>query len=236
MPNPAYGSAQLGIPLEEYAARLDAGEKWCTSCKRWHPRSAFGSDASRGDGLSTACIVSRVVTKIGPGRRERREMVARGSAWCSECAAWLSLGDVRNGKCRSHINEEARRIYARNAAAVARRKSVRKRNLDPVPEWWREEKFEEFGGLCAYGCGRPAAALDHVWPVAKGGESRPDNLVPSCVTCNSSKKDRDYRPWLEKLAEAFPEQYIHLFDLSLHLVGVLDDDEAQRADIRAVSA
>lgn len=50
---------RLCRPVEEHVARVTSGEKWCTRCKRMQPRSDFGRDASRGDGLAAACIASR---------------------------------------------------------------------------------------------------------------------------------------------------------------------------------
>jgi hypothetical protein len=47
---------RLGIPIEEWDRRVDAGEKWCTACKCWHMRDAFGKDATRYDGLSSTCL------------------------------------------------------------------------------------------------------------------------------------------------------------------------------------
>lgn len=48
--------------------------KWCTACKARHPRTAFGSDPSRGDGLAARCLASRRVTQRKPqlGRPGRR--------------------------------------------------------------------------------------------------------------------------------------------------------------------
>lgn len=45
------------------------------------------------------------------------------------------------------------------------------------------------GQLCSY-CGAVATSLDHVTPIANGGATTEDNLVPACKSCNSSKKDR----------------------------------------------
>lgn len=44
--------------------------KWCTACQTSHERSAFGRDASRGDGLAARCLSSRRVLtrKPLPGR------------------------------------------------------------------------------------------------------------------------------------------------------------------------
>jgi hypothetical protein len=52
---------RIGVSREEYMHRLSLGEKWCTQCKAWHARSAFGIDATRGDGLSARCLASKRV-------------------------------------------------------------------------------------------------------------------------------------------------------------------------------
>lgn len=54
---------RLGLDPDDYARRVAAGLRWCTRCKAWHPRSEFGRDASRSDGLMRACR---------HGRREHR--------------------------------------------------------------------------------------------------------------------------------------------------------------------
>ena len=45
---------------------------------------------------------------------------------------------------------------------------------------------------CAY-CNRKTKKLtiDHVVPLAKNGGHVPENLVPACLSCNSSKQDRE---------------------------------------------
>ena len=55
-------------------------------------------------------------------------------------------------------------------------------------QWWRDQLNL---GLCHY-CGNkfPAGKLtmDHVVPIARGGESNKGNIVPSCSDCNRKKK------------------------------------------------
>ena len=55
----AVAASRIGITRAEYDRRIDAGEKWCTGCRAWHHRSAFGADKSRADGLQTACRDAR---------------------------------------------------------------------------------------------------------------------------------------------------------------------------------
>lgn len=76
------------------------------------------------------------------------------------------------------------------------------------------EKRAAFGGLCAYGCGRESTATDHIWPVDRGGKSRPGNLVPACKPCNSSKKAAHPAIWIERGYAAFPELWDNLFGLA----------------------
>jgi 5-methylcytosine-specific restriction endonuclease McrA len=57
----------------------------------------------------------------------------------------------------------------------------------------RKRIFAEHGGLCFW-CQQlglpPAGAteLDHVIPLVRGGSNGPENLVPACKSCNSSKQ------------------------------------------------
>jgi hypothetical protein len=45
----------IGISGAEYSEHLAAGDKWCSGCKAWHVREAFGMDLSRGDRTSPSC-------------------------------------------------------------------------------------------------------------------------------------------------------------------------------------
>lgn len=49
---------RMGITPEEYKEHLDAGEKWCSAHGAWHPRSEFGIDRHRFDGLFPSCRAS----------------------------------------------------------------------------------------------------------------------------------------------------------------------------------
>jgi|GEM_PF-5757048 len=59
----------------------------------------------------------------------------------------------------------------------------------------REKVFDLHGCKCLNCGATDNIALDHVKPIAKGGENKIDNLQPLCKSCNSSKgiKEVDYR-------------------------------------------
>lgn len=52
------GAARLGISLNEYTARREAGERWCSGHKRWEPESGFIRCAWKTGGVGGRCIES----------------------------------------------------------------------------------------------------------------------------------------------------------------------------------
>ena len=60
----------------------------------------------------------------------------------------------------------------------------------------QREAYEavQASGLCVY-CAAPAATVDHVRPLARGGWEHESNLVPACRWCNSSKGTRLLTEW-----------------------------------------
>jgi 5-methylcytosine-specific restriction endonuclease McrA len=57
-----------------------------------------------------------------------------------------------------------------------------------APRGWRrlrEAVFRRDGHVC-YRCGRWAGTIDHVIPLALGGDHSLSNLRPACQRCNSS--------------------------------------------------
>lgn len=67
-------AGRIGVTVFEYERRVSLGEKWCTRCCAWHPRSAFGVDRMRGDGRDARCLASRRV-KV---RKTRKKTGPRG--------------------------------------------------------------------------------------------------------------------------------------------------------------
>ncbi len=67
-----------------------------------------------------------------------------------------------------------------------------KRNL-------RQEVMMRDGYRCGY-CGATSnLCIDHVVPISRGGATLIDNLVTACVSCNSKKKDKHPRRFVESL-------------------------------------
>lgn len=91
------------------------------------------------------------------------------------------------------------------------REIVAPRQTMSKAQWARV--LEEFGGLCIF-CGSPGTAEnrgivpDHLIPVTRFGELVLGNTVPACQTCNDSRGEKDWRPFLRARFPGNPEAQI----------------------------
>lgn len=173
----------------------------CRECRTVRPVADFNVDRSRPDGHGYVCRECRRETPAGhASTRDRRLARERGEAWCRKCSEWLPISEVtKQGLCRHHQREEDRERYRNDPAHRDRRLNhslKRKRGVERVPEFARELMLELFDNGCAY-CDSEAETWDHVIPVSKGGTTAPGNILPACIICNSSKRNRDLDEWLE---------------------------------------
>ena len=117
----------------------------------------------------------------------------------------------------------------------------------PAGRWIRAEKrasiYERDGWQCAY-CGRgprdsrrmsQAAViltLDHLTARSAGGDNSARNLVTACKSCNSSRRDRDWRDFApggaQERIEWLIEQPLDI-DLGKAIVASLEGDEIEDA-------
>lgn len=80
--------------------------------------------------------------------------------------------------------------YIRQPVCLATRKLIYKRDQ----------------GICQI-CGSSISfsemTLDHIHPLAKGGDSQPDNLQCACQVCNSLKQDLTMSDFYGKIVEIY---------------------------------
>lgn len=127
-------------------------------------------------------------------RRARRELLEAGAA--------ADPAEDRETAIRFWMEHRLFRSRRSTQAAVLvawsnwQARCDRKRR---VPRSIRLIVIGRAGGVCHY-CRLPVAAedfvMDHVIPVARGGKSRPDNLVAACWDCNADKSDLLLSEWL----------------------------------------
>lgn len=89
------------------------------------------------------------------------------------------------------------KMVAKWAARRARKVAAPGRGV--TGNQWRQISVEALG-LCAYCNNDCTPTLDHIEPLARGGEHDIDNAAAACGACNSSKGDTPLFLWLAKRA------------------------------------
>lgn len=60
-------------------------------------------------------------------------------------------------------------------------------------EW--KKAIEYFDNCCAYCGSKEKLTQDHFVALSKGGEYSINNIIPCCLRCNESKRDKDFFKW-----------------------------------------
>jgi len=123
-----------------------------------------------------------------------------GGSQVKVCFEYINLGDL-NHLIDSHCSEiEKRKEAIHEIKARAANNELETRKL---AEPFRRNINKQLCILdsCPY-CADPLslnnAHLDHIYPVSKGGLSRPKNLVFVCSSCNRKKSDSTLRHFIEE--------------------------------------
>jgi hypothetical protein len=93
---------RLGLTVDEYLAHKEAGLKWCSGCKDWHPTEDFFRDRRRADGLGPECrrfkrshTATRVRSKrVYDAHNAVRRAVAKGVLLPPNLLACVDCGHV----------------------------------------------------------------------------------------------------------------------------------------------
>jgi 5-methylcytosine-specific restriction endonuclease McrA len=127
-------------------------------------------------------------------RRDKHPEVVKAQAR-KGIIKWRKLNPERHkelNRLSSHRHPETNVINAQKRRAKLRAapgSGVTRRE-------WRDV-VAAYHGLCVYCHAKPARLyMDHVEPINKGGSHEPDNIVPACGKCNSSKSDKTLIVWL----------------------------------------
>lgn len=146
---------------------LNPVEKKCSKCKAVLPAAEFFKDLRTVSGLIGACRKCCSANF---------NAYVRGTHGAKYRAAVKRYRATPAGRVTARLNHQRRRARLQDSCSPG---VTRKQWL---------EILELFGGRCGY-CLEPASTIDHIIPLAAGGLDEPSNVVPACVTCNSSKCD-----------------------------------------------
>lgn len=82
-----------------------------------------------------------------------------------------------------------------------------------LSQWWKQQIGP---GLCHH-CGqkflKTALTMDHLIPIARGGKSTKNNVVPSCKACNQTRGHKlDVERTFESMESVGPQEDSEIVD------------------------
>jgi 5-methylcytosine-specific restriction endonuclease McrA len=155
--------------------------------------------------------------KLPPEERKRRDRAA-ALAWQLAHPEEYKESQKRSKAKNAEKNRQQHREWCRRNPNKVREynlraKHKRRMKLENQPDVdiivWRET-LELFEYRCAY-CLDWATSLDHILAIENGGTNDPDNCIPACKRCNSSKGKKYIDVWL-KTARIAKEALSRPFD------------------------
>jgi 5-methylcytosine-specific restriction endonuclease McrA len=206
--------------------------KTCTKCGQTKPLSAFAKDKYKKSGYTSACLKCRAAfakqASLDPKVREKRRAESRAYYHANkpEMAAKYKSWVRKNPERRREIDAKFRKTHRSQQAERSRqyrldnpdlRSNWSKNNPEKQAAIYARRSFRRRGGKvydislaeirkmyeapCTY-CGAPAEHIDHIIPLARGGEHRIGNLTPACASCNLSKGAKFVMEWKKGKNEA----------------------------------
>ncbi|MCY6372437.1 HNH endonuclease [Clostridium ganghwense] len=136
-------------------------------------------------------------------QKNRDKLIEYSKQYCKENKDKVYETQKRRRKNnRKKINEIHREWCRNNPEKIRirgqRRRARKKELLATLNDKQWEQIKRYFNNRCAY-CGKEAPLTqEHFIPLSKGGEYTINNIIPSCTSCNCSKKDRDFFEWYPK--------------------------------------
>jgi len=132
----------------------------------------------------------------------KRYKVKRKDGLCGNCKCKPPVpGKARCEECSQKASDWRQANPEKVCASASRRRALMAQVLSTLtPEQWLEI-LEYYDRRCAYCFVSEAEVgtlhMEHVMPIFRGGTNTPDNVVPACRSCNSSKGIKTLKEWLD---------------------------------------
>lgn len=226
-------SNRSGKELEEYRhKKYPKGLKFCNPCSSYKPLSVFSTDRKKLDGLQSRCrdcqaSYSREYGIIADDHGvtnyrktsqrhintlkhrtpeevliDRRRLHPDGLKSCYRCDHSKPFSDFYTS-----MSEPDGLTYT---CIVCQKAEKYDRNRKKLIDYWKKNSIP----LVCYICDGPWEHADHVIAFSRGGSDAPDNRLPICKSCNSSKWKHPLGFWLLR---SYPEKV----DKIIHKVTVV---------------
>jgi 5-methylcytosine-specific restriction endonuclease McrA len=184
----------------------------CKACKSEEHADRYSKSADRYDPSTSK-------TCSGCGKEKNateffRQTISRDglSGYCRQCSAASTRANyLLNRETRivaAWVNQK-KNPEATRAARIATRNNERVAKAGSVGSFLAKEWLDlvgYFGHCCAY-CLRHEDEVglmtsDHLVPLSRSGTGYIENIVPSCMSCNGSKRDKtiiEFAAWIDRV-------------------------------------
>lgn len=180
--------------------------KVCGKCGKEYPATPefFGVQASRADGLKAACRQCSAAYRRAYHEANRDRARALSHKWFTENRERVRQKERDRGAIRkverkawADANPEAVRRHRVKSQHI-RRARTRAGGSFTLAELARVTASQ--GGRCWW-CGEPMSkpTVDHLIPLARGGQNVASNIVLACRSCNSRKGAKLPHEWNGRL-------------------------------------
>lgn len=147
--------------------------------------------------ICTKCLIEKELTEFYKDSRGRGGLMAK----CKKCHIEIVV-------CRKKENPEPSnraaakwrknnkdKIRILNSSTKSRRRKSERRTITSK-DWM--STLRRYNNCCAY-CGIDGKmTMDHIVPLIRGGRHSIGNIIPACLSCNSSKNRKFIVEWRNK--------------------------------------
>lgn len=95
------------------------------------------------------------------------------------------------------------------------RSKIKKAEYNYSKQDWKYCK-EYFNNTCCYCGDKTSLTKEHLIPVEDGGGFVKDNILPACMPCNSSKRNRTLDDW-------YPEQQFYMKERHMRIIAYVEE-------------
>lgn len=172
-----------------------------TLCKKQHNHQETGQSLRylKKDGSDGGCVECKRINSVNYPKEDPLKAKIRATNW--------RINNPERTRTNKEIWNQANRDKRTVYKAVRRAKQHQALTHNFTPDELITRFKRVFKCQCAY-CQKALVyrqvEWDHLVAISKGGEQSLRNLIPSCLGCNRSKKDKPVFKWLKDSDRSIP--------------------------------
>ena len=189
---------EIWKPLDRYSPQKqcrDGRKSWCKDCNAALVRANYANNPNKSKEYTRKWRAEHADYEREKMREYNAQHYQENKDRIIERVRVYADSNIEKIKERDKAYRATPAAQALHKAAHQRRRALKLGNggNHTAAQWLA--MLDWFGNVCLK-CGKVETTLDHVIPFAKGGKNDITNLQPLCLSCNTSKRDRnttDYR-------------------------------------------